>query len=176
MRGNILMSAKVRIRALIPVLLALLFATNAASAQTNDDQVAKPTGDSTTSTSNAEPAPVFSDYRGVKIGIPAREARANVERYLKAKGEKQDFLVFSDTETAQIYYDAAGKVMAISIDYVVKNGHAPKPMEVLGSDIAPRADGSLYALKRYPAAGYWVSYNRTSGDSPLVTITMQALR
>jgi len=28
---------------------------------------------------------------------------------------------------------------------------------------------------RYPKAGYWVSYNRTAGNSPMITITMQAI-
>lgn len=32
----------------------------------------------------------------------------------------------------------------------------------------------MHALKRYPAAGFWVSYNRTRGESATVTITMQA--
>ena len=108
--------------------------------------------------------------------MPASEVRDGLEHYLKAKGDKQDFLVLSDNETAQVFYDSAGKVTAISIDYTAKNGHAPTPMEVLGTDIQPKPDGSMYALKRYPAAGYWVSYNRTSGESSTVTITMQALR
>jgi ribosomal protein S18 acetylase RimI-like enzyme len=112
----------------------------------------------------------------VKIGMHASEVRDTLERYLKAKGDKQDFLVLSDNETAQIFYDGTGKVTAISIDYTAKNGNAPTPMDVLGADIEPKPDGSMYALKRYPAAGYWVSYNRTSGESPTVTITMQALR
>jgi len=31
----------------------------------------------------------------------------------------------------------------------------------------------MYQLKRYPDAGDWVSYNRTAGDKPIVTITMK---
>jgi len=119
--------------------------------------------------------PVIKEYKGVKIGMAAGEVREGLKSFLKDKGDKQDFLVLSDAETAQVYYDSTGKVTAISIDYVTKNGHAPTPVEVLGTDVTPKPDGSIYALKRYPAAGYWVSYNRTSGGNAIVTITMQAL-
>lgn len=163
----------------IPAIL-LLFATSATSttAQTvdNNGQVANATLKPKTSTTNAEAGPLLSDYRGVKIGMPLKDARASVDRYLKSKGDRQDILVFSDTESAQIYYDAAGKVMAISVDYFVKNGNAPSPTDVLGMNVSAKPDGSMYAMKRYPAAGYWVSYNRTAGESPIVTITMQAFK
>jgi hypothetical protein len=165
--------------------MALVFATSATAAMAQsqtqaqsqaDKQIAKATtGGTVSNTSAAAAAPVFTEYRGLRIGMPASEVRDGLRSFLKDKGDKQDFLVLSDNETAQVYYDSAGKVTAISIDYMTKNGHAPTPMEVLGIDITPKPDGSMYALKRYPAAGYWVSYNRTSGDNALVTITMQAL-
>lgn len=173
------MSAKFRNAVLIQILLALLFAANAAPARAQtqtENQVAKTTINAATSPNKTEVGPLFSSYRDVKIGTPASEVRDTLAHYLKAKGDKQDFLVLSDNETAQIFYDSTGKVTAISIDYATKNGHAPTPMDILGTDIEPKADGSMYGLKRYPAAGYWVSYNRTSGESPTVTITMQALR
>jgi hypothetical protein len=172
------MSKYFRSAVFIPTLIALLFATTAAvmAQSPSESQVAKATTSSTTATTSAQPAPVFNDYRGVKIGMAAKNVRDTLERYLKAKGDKQDFLVLSDNETAQIFYDSAGNVSAISIDYVGKDGKAPTAMEVLGADIEPKPDGSMYALKRYPAAGYWVSYNRTRGDSPIVTITMQAVQ
>jgi len=173
------MSVRFRSAILISTLIALLSASTAvvSFAQTQtDSQVAKAAIDTKTSTTAAEAAPVFSDYRGVKIAMPVSEVRDTLERYLKAKGDKQDFLVLSDNETAQVFYDSAGKVTAISIDYSAKNGNTPTPMEVLGTEIEPKPDGSMYALKRYPTAGYWVSYNRTRGENPIVTITMQALR
>lgn len=173
------MSAKFRNTVFIQIFLALLFGANAAPARAQTEtekQVAKTTVNPATSTPKTEVAPVFSAYRNVKIGMPASEVRDGLERYLKAKGDKQDFLVLSDNETAQIFYDSTGKVEAISIDYTAKNGNTPTPMDVLGTDIEPKPDGSMYALKRYPAAGYWISYNRTSGENRTVTITMQALR
>jgi hypothetical protein len=171
------MSAKFRNVVFFQALLMLMFATGATQAQSQtDSQVAKATSNTNTATSSAQPAPVFNEYHGVKIGMAVKEVRSSVDRYLKAKGEQQDFLVLSENETAQIFYDDAHNVTAISIDYSAKHDHAPTAMEVLGADVEPKADGSIYALKRYPAAGYWVSYNRTSGDSPTVTVTMQALR
>lgn len=116
--------------------------------------------------------PLLKDYRGVKIGMSVDEVRAKLEQI--KKGEGQDFLVFSDEESAQIYYDSQGKVTAISIDYF-NNGEAPSPNAVLGSALQAKADGSMYQLNRYPEAGYWVSYNRTAGDKPIVTITMQKM-
>ena len=67
------------------------------------------------------------------------------------------------------------KVVAISIDFMGGLNDAPSPKQVLGADIEAKPDGSIYKLVRYPKAGYWVSYNRTAGDSPLVSITMQKI-
>jgi uncharacterized OB-fold protein len=117
--------------------------------------------------------PVFADYRGVKIGMTADEVRTKLDRI--KKGEGQDFIVFSERESAQIYYDADGKVTAISVDYFGDTSAAPTPDAVLGAALQAKADGSMYQLKRYPEAGYWVSYNRTAGDKPIITITMQKM-
>ena len=44
-------------------------------------------------------------------------------------------------------------------------------------EIAPRKDdGSVYKMIRFPKAGCWVSYLRTSGDSPMTIVTMQKLQ
>ena len=104
--------------------------------------------------------------------MTTEEVRAKLDR-LK-KGDGQDFLVFSEHESAQIYYDKNGKVTAISIDYF-GDSKAPQPEAVLGVALQAKADGSMYQLNRYPGAGYWVSYNRTAGDKPIVTITMQKM-
>lgn len=91
------------------------------------------------------------------------------------KGKIQGVFVLAKGETAQVYYDANGKVTAISINYVGKGVTAPLPTEIIGESLQPKPDGSMYALKRYPEAGYWVSYNRTAGDDPIVSIAMQKL-
>jgi len=126
-----------------------------------------------TNTAATANVPVFTDYRGIKIGMTAEEVRAKLDG-LK-KDDRQDFLVFSEREYAQIYYNDAGKVTAISIDYFGDNSNAPSPDAVLGAALKAKADGSMYQMNRYPRAGYWVSYNRTAGEKPIVTITMQKM-
>ena len=118
-------------------------------------------------------APVYQDFMGVTLGMAANEVREKLS-HLKDKGEHQDFFVFSESQSAQIFYEQ-GKVNAISVDYVVKGGEAPTPESVLGEAVQAKPDGSIYQLRRYPAAGYWVAYSRTAGDSPIVTVTMQRI-
>jgi hypothetical protein len=119
---------------------------------------------------NKTGSPPYSDYKGVRLGTTAEESRHKLGEP-KDKGDEQDFYIISDKETLQIFYDKAHKVSAISIDFM--GGDAPTPRLVLGSDLAAKPDGSMYKLVRYPKAGYWISYSRTAGDSPLVSITIQ---
>ena len=159
---------------LVPA-FALMLSASIANAQTEStssaqEEVATLTDPSARSATANVPA--FTEYRGVTIGMTAEEVRSKLDR-LK-KGEGQDFLIFSERESAQIYYNDAGKVTAISIDYL-DSSDAPSPDVVLGIELQPKADGSMYQLNRYPQAGYWVSYNRTAGDKPIVTITMQKM-
>lgn len=118
--------------------------------------------------------PAFTDYRGVRIGMSATEVRQKLGKP-KVKDKTQDLFVFTDNESAQIFYDAQENVYAISIDFTGRNNGAPTVREVLNEDVAASADGSLYRMKQYADAGYWVSYNRTSSDPPQVTITMQKI-
>lgn len=113
----------------------------------------------------------FTDYRGVKIGMTTEEVRKQLNGV--KKGDDQDSVFFSDKESAQIYYKD-GKVTAISVDYF-NTSNAPAPETVLGEALQAKADGSMYQLKRYPDKGYWVSYNRTAGEKPITTITVQKL-
>jgi hypothetical protein len=116
--------------------------------------------------------PVFHDYKGVQIGMNADEARRKLGEP-KEKGDTQDFYVFSEKETAQVFYDGSKNVMAISVDYLGEGSGAPNCKSVLGAEIEHKADGSMYKMVRYPKQGYWVSYNRTAGDPPIITVTMQ---
>lgn len=118
--------------------------------------------------------PVYTDFRGVQLGMAATDVREKLG-HLRSKGDRQDFFVFSESESAQIVYDAQGKVTAISVDYLPKTGEAPSPESVLGEAVTARPDGSIYQLKRYSEAGYWVAYSRTAGDNPIVTVTMQKM-
>jgi hypothetical protein len=165
------------IRSLSLPALVLILAFSIANGQTSSspsmqEEVATAIDKSASNATTAN-VPVFTDYRGITIGMTAEEVRAKLEG-LK-KGERQDFLVFSERESAQIYYDDQGKVIAISIDYFGDKSNPPSPDVVLGAALQAKADGSMYQLNRYPDAGYWVSYNRTAGEKPIVTITMQKM-
>ena len=117
--------------------------------------------------------PLYSEYKGVRLGMEASEVRKKLGDPTD-KGDVQDFFVFSETESAQVFY-AKGKVMAISVNYVDEKS-APQPKIVLGTDIEAKPDGAMHKMVRYPEAGYWVSYNRTGGGDPLVTVTMQKMQ
>lgn len=116
----------------------------------------------------------FHEYRGIQLGMITDEVRKKLGNP-KDKGDEQDFYVFNETETAQIVYDKTQKVVTISADFL----NAPVVLsakQVFGADVEAKADGSLYKMVRYPKAGYWLSYNRTSGTSPLTTITLQKIQ
>jgi hypothetical protein len=84
--------------------------------------------------------------------MSAEEVRSTLDG-LK-KDSAQDVFVFSEKESAQIFYDEQGKVTAISVDYFGDNSNAPSPDAVLGAGLQAKPDGSMYQLNRYPAAGY----------------------
>ncbi|HEX8353803.1 MAG TPA: hypothetical protein VF611_12935 [Pyrinomonadaceae bacterium] len=122
----------------------------------------------------AKEEPPFSAYKGVRIGMTADAARKLLGSPTE-KDDKQDVYSFNENESCQVYYDDARKVSAVSVTYF--GGKAvPTAKSVLGDDADARQDGSAYKLIRFPKAGYWVSYTRTSGDSPMTIIAIQKLR
>jgi hypothetical protein len=140
--------------------LCLLIAVTSASAQT----AKKATG--------GADDPVFLDYRGIQIGWLADEVRKKLGAPID-KGEEQDLYVFNEKELCSVVYDkATKKVTAISIDFTHGASSPITPQQVFGSDVETKSDGSQYKLVRYPKAGYWVSYSRTAGNTPMITITM----
>ena len=118
--------------------------------------------------------PPFHDYKGVKIGMTADEAR-KLLGVPTDKDDKQDFYSFNDKESCQVYYDDTKKVFAVSVTYLATDA-APAPKTVLGSDADAKQDGSLYKMIRFPKVGYWVSYTRTSGNDPMTIIAMQKIQ
>jgi hypothetical protein len=118
--------------------------------------------------------PLYREYKGVRLGMSADEVRQKLGKPTEASKE-QDFFVFSDTERARVYYDAAQKATAIISTFIGKVDNAPTPEAVLGTAIEPKPDGTLHKLVQYPEAGYWVAYSRTTGNEPLTVITMQAM-
>lgn len=121
-----------------------------------------------------ENRPTFSDFRGVRIGMAAEEARKRLGS-ARDKSAEQDLYVYDDTHVVQVFYDKAAAVSAISIDYMTGASGIPSPKEVLGTDAEAKPDGSIYKVLRYPKAGYWVSYCRTAGNEATTTITMQKI-
>jgi hypothetical protein len=119
--------------------------------------------------------PAFHEFRGVKIGMVADEARKKLGTP-KDKGTEQDFYVFNDNEAVVIYYDKTGAVSAISVDFMSGANGVPSSKDILGAEAEAKSDGSIYKVVRYPKAGYWVSYSRTAGADPTVTITMQKIQ
>lgn len=117
----------------------------------------------------------FKEYRGVQLGMLAEEVRKKLGSP-KDKGEEQDFFVFGESETAQIVYDQTHKVVTISADFLTAGSTVPTAKQIFGSDVEAKADGSVYRMVRFPKAGYWLSYNRTSGTSPLTTVTIQKIQ
>ena len=121
----------------------------------------------------AEEEPVFQEYRGVKIGWLADEVRKKLGNPAN-KADDQDYYEFGEKERAQVYYDKATKqVMAISVDFIGAGTGVLTPQQVFGSDFEGKSDGSKSKLVRYPKAGYWVSYSRTAGDNPIISVTIQ---
>ena len=36
-------------------------------------------------------------------------------------------------------------------------------------------EGTIFKMERYPKAGYWISYTRTSGTDAMVNIALQKM-
>ena len=117
---------------------------------------------------------VFREYKGVTLGMNTDEARKKLGKPTE-KDDEQDYLVFSDTASAQIYYDKEHTVMALSVNYVGRGTGVPNAKDVLGTEVSAKPDGSIHHLVRFPKAGFWLSYSRTSGESPIVTVTLKKM-
>ena len=150
-----------RVSKLVSSLLAVLVLTGLATGS----QAQRPRGGD---------EPLFSEFKGVRIGMPTDEARKKLGSP-RDKGDEQDFYVFNDTQAVQVFYDKSKTVSAISIDFMSGAADIPAPRDIIGGDADTRPDGSAYKMVRYPKAGYWVSYSKTAGNSPTITITMQKI-
>jgi hypothetical protein len=122
----------------------------------------------------AKEEPPFHEYKGVRIGMTIAEARKLLGTPTD-KDDKQDVYSFNDNEQCQVYYDDAKKVFAVSVTFLGGKS-APAAKSVLGDEPEARQDGSVYKLIRFPKAGYWVSYTRTTGESPMTIIAMQKIQ
>jgi hypothetical protein len=116
--------------------------------------------------------PLYREYRGVRLGMTAEEARAKLG-VPAMMSDEQDFYVFSANETAQIVY-ADQKVVTISTDYTGGIG-APHYKSVVGEGLLQRPDGALFRMVRYDSERFWVSYNKSASVVPVVTVTIGAM-
>jgi hypothetical protein len=158
----------------VAAMFAFTFALVHGQEGNQNQPTAKAGSTSTSGSVKTANGPKFSEYRGVRIGMSADNTRQKLGNP-RDKDKTQDLFVFSKRETAQVFYDNQQKVYAISIDYAGGGKAAPSPVDILGKDITAKVDGSMYQMQQYPEVGYWVSYNRTAGDSALVTVTMQRI-
>lgn len=118
--------------------------------------------------------PLFQEYRGIQLGMAADEVRKKLGNPAD-KGDEQDFFMLNDAESAQIFYDKTKKVMAISANFLQGAQNVPTPKVLFGEELAAKPDGSVYKMTRYPKAGYWLSYSKTAGESPLISVTLQKI-
>jgi hypothetical protein len=155
----------IRLSRLHQVLLLLSLCVSVTALAKAAEPQRKPGGDE---------GPIFHEYRGVKIGSPAEEVRKKLGNPTD-KSAEQDFFVFGDKESAQILYDKSGKVVTISVDFLNGASGVLTPKDLFGGEIEAKSDGSAYRMVRYPKAGCWLSYNKTAGAQPLVTVTLQKI-
>ena len=126
-------------------------------------------------TNNTPEEPTFHEVRGVHIGMAADEARKKLGTP-RDKSAEQDLYVFNDNEALQVYYDKSGAVTAISVDFMSGASGVPTSKDVFGSESEAKTDGSIFKRVDYPKAGYWISYSRTAGNDPTITITIQKIK
>ena len=117
--------------------------------------------------------PLYREYRGVRLGMTAAEARAKLGEPAM-KSDEQDFYIFSANETAQLVY-VEQKVVTISTDYMGGVG-APDYKNVVGEDLLQKPDGSLFRMVLYDSERFWVSYYKSASVTPVVTITIGTLK
>ena len=86
---------------------------------------------------------LFSEYRGVKIGMPATDVRTKLGT-AKDQTDTQDQYIFSDSESALVYYDGSHAVSAIMITFTGDVTKAPTAKDVFGQDLTPNDQGTIF--------------------------------
>ena len=118
--------------------------------------------------------PRYREYRGVRLGMTAAEVQAALGTPKESEG-RQEFYALSDTEMAQVFYDARRIVWGVTVSYLAGHSRTPTPEQIFGGPVEVKPDGSIYKMVKYERAGYYVAYSRDAGDAPFVTVVMQKL-
>lgn len=118
--------------------------------------------------------PGWQSYRNISIGMTITEVR---EKLGAPKSEDTEgfFYMFSDSESAQVLFDADKKVKTISVVFCEDHNKPPTFSDVFGKTAVaePKPDGAIFKMMRYEDLGYWISYNRASGEKAMVIVTIQ---
>ena len=89
--------------------------------------------------------------------------------------DTEDSYEFSGDEFARILYDQNKAVRTISVTFNAKDNKTPNTEKVFGQNVPPADDGSIFKMERYEDDGFWISYVKTTGDDPVVIITLQKI-
>lgn len=161
-----------KLRKLLSVAVAILAITLAGLLSSIYGQTQKTRAVSSAATPVVQ-QPLFTEYKGIKLGTLAQEVRAKLGDPV-LKDDAMDYFIFADGVTAQFVYDKTHAVRTISVDYAGGTG-APEYRAVVGTELETRPDGSTYKIVRYESLGFWVSYNRSAGPVITVTVTIQKM-
>jgi ABC-type microcin C transport system permease subunit YejE len=122
----------------------------------------------------AQDKPLFSEYKGITIGMPMADARQKLGK-AKEETDAEDYWEFEKDESVRVLYGPEKQVRAISVNYDAKESGTPTPLTVFGKEIAAKPDGSMHKLVTYDKAGFWISYVRTAGEDAMVIVTLQKI-
>jgi hypothetical protein len=121
--------------------------------------------------------PAVKDLRGISLGMTVDEVRSKLGKPL-SQDDSGLYYSFSNSESAQIGLDPAGKVRTIATIYSGGDQNAPKFEDVFGPNVqlAASDNGRLYKMVRYPSAGFWIAYSKIGTDkNELTTVTMRRI-
>jgi hypothetical protein len=154
------------------IVLLLLWLAARTFGQTDTVAQTKPSSSAT-----QELEPVFSDYKGIRIGTTATEVLKLVDKKPTFEDKNGYFFIFNNGESAQVVLDVDRKVKIISVTYLGKDADPPAYTDVFGDNvpIKKNAEGKIYNVVNYRQAGFWVSYYGSMEKEPMTTITVQKL-